>query len=62
MVAEHDFKFQSPDGDFVYSDTPHQRMDEGGSKEFQSPDGDFVYSDKRVKFWPSSMPSFVSIP
>ena len=20
MVAEHDFKFQSPDGDFVYSD------------------------------------------
>ena len=38
--------FQSPDGDFVYSDA---RLDSGHSGlviEFQSPDGDFVYSDE----------------
>ena len=37
--------FQSPDGDFVYSDKPDQHHSEGHVFLFQSPDGDFVYSD-----------------
>ena len=38
-------KFQSPDGDFVYSDDRDFTLDDGGEWSFQSPDGDFVYSD-----------------
>ena len=37
--------FQSPDGDFVYSDAPYIRTPLTDAREFQSPDGDFVYSD-----------------
>ena len=37
--------FQSPDGDFVYSDTQHGDLSYNGGHLFQSPDGDFVYSD-----------------
>ena len=39
-------EFQSPDGDFVYSDRRAEaRLLEEGYV-FQSPDGDFVYSDQ----------------
>ena len=44
-----DAKFQSPDGDFVYSDNPHHERVSISHDEFQSPDGDFVYSDVREK-------------
>ena len=37
--------FQSPDGDFVYSDWVRFRPGSGPTCTFQSPDGDFVYSD-----------------
>ena len=38
-------KFQSPDGDFVYSDCDSCKDLAECKKRFQSPDGDFVYSD-----------------
>ena len=38
--------FQSPDGDFVYSDEFCRISSAGCGSTFQSPDGDFVYSDK----------------
>ena len=38
--------FQSPDGDFVYSDVGEPPNSQTVSHRFQSPDGDFVYSDK----------------
>ena len=37
--------FQSPDGDFVYSDGGSVPRCGWGLGVFQSPDGDFVYSD-----------------
>ena len=37
--------FQSPDGDFVYSDPRAIRSTALWGIRFQSPDGDFVYSD-----------------
>ena len=37
--------FQSPDGDFVYSDLDDFFDEIYESSPFQSPDGDFVYSD-----------------
>ena len=37
--------FQSPDGDFVYSDWEDAEEVRERRREFQSPDGDFVYSD-----------------
>ena len=38
-------KFQSPDGDFVYSDLQQVQARRCARTAFQSPDGDFVYSD-----------------
>ena len=38
-------EFQSPDGDFVYSDKVDLRSKSTVAGPFQSPDGDFVYSD-----------------
>ena len=38
-------EFQSPDGDFVYSDLRRGVQTNAAMVEFQSPDGDFVYSD-----------------
>ena len=38
-------KFQSPDGDFVYSDLLEFMVVGPWVLVFQSPDGDFVYSD-----------------
>ena len=38
-------EFQSPDGDFVYSDEYMVGEGEDDLRKFQSPDGDFVYSD-----------------
>ena len=37
--------FQSPDGDFVYSDEAQDAPNDTEVGTFQSPDGDFVYSD-----------------
>ena len=45
MEQSVDYQFQSPDGDFVYSDAGSRFGIGGGAAEFQSPDGDFVYSD-----------------
>ena len=42
-------RFQSPDGDFVYSDACDGCGKEIEDDRFQSPDGDFVYSDQRVR-------------
>ena len=42
------FRFQSPDGDFVYSDPTATVNPTGVLSSFQSPDGDFVYSDRVV--------------
>ena len=38
-------EFQSPDGDFVYSDAGSTLSQTTMRLLFQSPDGDFVYSD-----------------
>ncbi len=38
-------QFQSPDGDFVYSDLVGLGIIGAMAGRFQSPDGDFVYSD-----------------
>ena len=40
-----DIEFQSPDGDFVYSDVVPALLVVFMLFPFQSPDGDFVYSD-----------------
>ena len=40
-----DLSFQSPDGDFVYSDLKKTNAEMSVEEKFQSPDGDFVYSD-----------------
>ncbi len=54
-----DIEFQSPDGDFVYSDRAYRDMKEADAAGFQSPDGDFVYSDVRPKEKPRpGQPSF----
>ena len=45
MLGKMSSGFQSPDGDFVYSDAAERIASNGGGEEFQSPDGDFVYSD-----------------
>ena len=39
------YLFQSPDGDFVYSDYGVCFLSARWHEKFQSPDGDFVYSD-----------------
>ena len=39
--------FQSPDGDFVYSDEVPWSVRYASKEMFQSPDGDFVYSDMK---------------
>ena len=41
-------KFQSPDGDFVYSDMASTGDWKYLGFVFQSPDGDFVYSDGEI--------------
>ena len=43
------YKFQSPDGDFVYSDWSTLLLLEREFGVFQSPDGDFVYSDSLTR-------------
>ena len=55
-------KFQSPDGDFVYSDRPGSRIMPLPADLFQSPDGDFVYSDQKVVGNGSATDPSVSIP
>ena len=45
-------KFQSPDGDFVYSDASKWDSCSPSIEVFQSPDGDFVYSDQWLVAYP----------
>ena len=46
IVKSRDEEFQSPDGDFVYSDRCRHSSPALPGSVFQSPDGDFVYSDR----------------